>query len=742
MSLRRSLFALLLWLVPSLLLAAQTVRVGIYHNSPKVAIAESGEAQGIFVDILEAIAREEGWAMEYLPGTWGEGLDRLAAGEIDLMPDVAYSTTREAQFDFHQEPVISSWFQLYTRRGSGIRSIPDLAGKRVMVLERSVQQAAFEQLAGSFGFQVTLLPVPDYRTMFAQVAAGEADAAITNRYYGLMHAAQYDLEDTAVVFHPTNLFYAAPEGKNGALLRAIDRHLVRMKGDPGSVYYQTLERWISEKVDFSLPDWVKVAALVAGIVLLLSLAGGALLKRQVNMRTLQLRQRNEEMAFFNRTLRATASSLELATVLEEATRGALELTGFDGGVFCLRDAEQGRLEVAARIGPCGEADCARDGGPLRDALCPGMVENLGGQPVLRHAATANTPLPCGNVHAEGVCWNAFFPLAVQGRTVGLLCLYSRRAEAPAQRLLDLVQELCVPVALALENSRLYEETRRHALELEQRVSERTHELSQITVALFKAKQAAESADRLKSAFLATMSHELRTPLNSIIGFTGLVLQEIPGPLNGEQKKQLGMVRDSARHLLALINDVLDISKIEAGELDVIAEPYDLAASITKVVGIVAPLAEKKGLTLTVEGVEGAGTLVGDARRVEQILLNLLGNAVKFTEQGGVTLSVERVNDYSEGGSAPPREVVVVGVTDTGIGIREEDMSQLFQPFRQIDSALSRQHEGTGLGLAICHRLAGLMGGCIEAESRWGEGSRFTLRLPRHGTTEEEVADGE
>jgi PAS domain S-box-containing protein len=253
--------------------------------------------------------------------------------------------------------------------------------------------------------------------------------------------------------------------------------------------------------------------------------------------------------------------------------------------------------------------------------------------------------------------------------------------------------------------------------LERRVAERTAELA-------VAKDRAEAADRLKSAFLATMSHELRTPLNSIIGFTGIILQELAGPLSAEQHKQLEMVRDSARHLLSLINDVLDISKIEAGQMEVHKEPFDLRSSIEKVAAIVKPLAEKKGLALHVELAPEIGTLDSDPRRVEQVLLNLLNNSIKFTERGAITLKAE---------TAPGR--LRISVADTGIGIKPEDLSVLFQPFRQIDSGLTRQHEGTGLGLAICRRLADLLGGEILATSVWEKGSVFTFTLPMKGTGE-------
>ena len=258
--------------------------------------------------------------------------------------------------------------------------------------------------------------------------------------------------------------------------------------------------------------------------------------------------------------------------------------------------------------------------------------------------------------------------------------------------------------------------------LEQQVADRTGELQ-------NALTRAEASDRIKSAFLATMSHELRTPLNSIIGFTGIVLQGLAGPLNAEQTKQLGMVRISARHLLELINDVLDLSKIEAGQLPVATEPFLLMESIERVIASVTPLANKKGLRLITQAPPDLGEMISDRRRVEQILLNLLNNALKFTPHGTVTLAVDMMTDFQPAPDAPPAGAIRIRITDTGIGIKEADLATLFQPFRQIDSGLSRQHDGTGLGLAICRRLTHLMGGTILARSQWSQGSEFTVTLP-------------
>ena len=280
----------------------------------------------------------------------------------------------------------------------------------------------------------------------------------------------------------------------------------------------------------------------------------------------------------------------------------------------------------------------------------------------------------------------------------------------------------VGVGIDISERKRAEEALRELNEsLERKVAERTVDL-QAALARTRA------ADQTKSSFLATMSHELRTPLNSIIGFSGIVLQGLAGELNPEQKKQLGMVRGSARHLLALINDVLDISKIEAGELEVSFKPFDIAASIERIVASIMPMAEKKGLALSVDLRDLPRNFISDQRRVEQMLLNLLSNAVKFTEHGSVKLSAK----IASGMAGQDGPVLLVRVADTGIGIQAEHLPKIFQAFRQLDTGISRQHEGTGLGLAISRRLADRLGGDIQVESEFGRGSVFTLVLPFKG----------
>jgi|GEM_PF-2782315 len=247
--------------------------------------------------------------------------------------------------------------------------------------------------------------------------------------------------------------------------------------------------------------------------------------------------------------------------------------------------------------------------------------------------------------------------------------------------------------------------------LELRVIERTKQLE-------KAKKQAEKADKTKSAFLATMSHELRTPLNSIIGFTGVLLQKLPGPLTEEQEKQLLIVKNASKHLLALINDVLDISKVEAGELKLDYQDVELSSLIKRIGNSFQKEAERRGLDLIITLLNNEIKINSDERRIEQILNNLLSNALKFTKTGRITLGLKIQNDFIE-----------IYVCDTGVGISKSDMDKLFLPFSQIKNRDYLPVEGTGLGLAISKHLIEALGGKIWAESENNIGSCFCFSVP-------------
>nr|WP_202424338.1 response regulator [Duganella levis] len=267
---------------------------------------------------------------------------------------------------------------------------------------------------------------------------------------------------------------------------------------------------------------------------------------------------------------------------------------------------------------------------------------------------------------------------------------------------------------------------RQVIELNMRLAHHAGELETINREIALKNLELAEASRMKSAFIANMSHELRTPLNAIIGFTGALLMKLPGPLTPEQDKQLNTIRTSARHLLSLINDILDVAKIEAGKVTLELETVQCQGVVKDVVDTLRPLAVQKNLTLEMDLADPAIVLETDRRALTQILLNLGNNAIKFTESGTVRVSLsQRVVE----GQAP---VIEFSVADSGAGIREEDQAKLFQAFSQLDSTSTRHAEGAGLGLYLCQNLANLIGGSLFFKSDFGHGSTFTLALPAKG----------
>src|SRR5690242_10350735 len=232
----------------------------------------------------------------------------------------------------------------------------------------------------------------------------------------------------------------------------------------------------------------------------------------------------------------------------------------------------------------------------------------------------------------------------------------------------------------------------------------------------------ELANRAKDSFLASMSHELRTPLNSIIGFTGTMLMKLPGPLTTDQEKQLRTIQTSSRHLLSLINDLLDLAKIESGKVELNMETITCRSVIEDVASTLRALAEAKHLKFDISVADRDLTIRTDRRSFTQILINLTNNAIKFTDKGSVRIELQGRNDNGN-------SMAEITVADTGIGIRTEDQARLFQAFMQVDSSSTRPYEGTGLGLHVSQKLASMIGGHVSFKSEYGKGSRFTISVP-------------
>lgn len=440
-----------------------------------------------------------------------------------------------------------------------------------------------------------------------------------------------------------------------------------------------------------------------------------------------LQKRVAELTTLNILGQVVTTSLELQATLRVITEYTTNLLDVAATSVVLRDNEQDDLWFAAATGE--GSDFVLD---KRLAL---------GQGILGWVVEHGEPLLVANAKQDARHFTDFdqesgfqaltvlcVPLLAQGKAIGAIEVINKRTGPFDEEDLHLLTSLANPAAAAIENARLYEQAQQEirerkrietALESErallaQRVDERTADLTATNAELAR-------AVRLKDEFLASMSHELRTPLNAILGISEALQEQVYGVLNEKQLGSLQRIEESGRHLLDLINDILDLSKVEAGKLEMEFEPSSVESVCQASLNFIKRDAQKKQLTVHYHRDETVTVIRADERRLKQILVNLLSNAVKFTDEGGeLGLEVQGNADA---------EIVTFTVWDTGIGIKREDMSRLFKPFVQLDSRLSRQYSGTGLGLSLVYRFTEMHGGSVALESEPGQGSRFAVALP-------------
>ena len=293
------LMAVMFWMLAlapgSAAAQARSVRVGIYQNAPKIFLDQNGHPSGIFVDLLNAIAAQAGWKITYVPCQWADCLQELANGQIDLMPDVAYSAQRDEIFDFHQTPVLESWSVVYANPHDTINNISQLNGKTVAVLKDSIQQTDFGNMMAGYGFKTQLVPADSQDQVFSLASKGTVDAAIVNVFFGDYSYQKYGLVKTTIVFDPTTLYYATAQGKNHDLLDAIDRQMAAWLNQPGSTYYRVLQKWGAQQPASRIPQ--ELLGVIGVVLGLFVVAAGVviLLRIQVAARTRKLQQANAEL---------------------------------------------------------------------------------------------------------------------------------------------------------------------------------------------------------------------------------------------------------------------------------------------------------------------------------------------------------------------------------------------------------------------------------------------------------------
>jgi signal transduction histidine kinase len=420
--------------------------------------------------------------------------------------------------------------------------------------------------------------------------------------------------------------------------------------------------------------------------------------QELEARTRDLAKSVGELRALGDVGQAVSSTLDLEKVLATIVSHAVQLSGCDSGViyeydesaqeFNLRANHRMEEEVvealrSARV-RLGEGATGRAAITRTPIQIPDILEQR------EFTGTRARPL----ITRFGYRSLLSVPLLREQQILGGLTVWRRQTGEFKPEVVNLLQTFATQSALAIHNARLFRE-----------IEDKSRQI--------------EAANRHKSEFLANMSHELRTPLNAIIGFSEVLQEKLFGELNEKQAEYTDDIVTSGRHLLSLINEILDLSKVEAGRMELELAPFDLPLAIENARTFVRERAVKHGITLDVDVHERLGEYVGDERKIKQILLNLLSNAVKFTPEGGrISITANKTDNGAE-----------ISVSDTGIGIAPEDQPKIFEEFRQVGSDSTHKTEGTGLGLTLAKKFVELHGGKIWVESELGKGSTFTFTLP-------------
>jgi signal transduction histidine kinase/CheY-like chemotaxis protein len=600
------------------------------------------------------------------------------------------------------------------------RVLPEVYSVALAALSRDFAQPAIKRVIGSLALDPDVARatvVDDEETVLAQIivvrlADTEKHALVEHMIIDDTRAGRLNIKGKIkVVFHERTLRKSIIAGiwRDASLIMLLVAAIVLAAllankiiiGRPLQKFVHAIRRadeeHVREPVAWSSRD--EIGQVIVAYNNMVEKLGRdeAALKR----RTDELTRSVAELRALGDVAQAINSTLELDQVLSAIVTHAVKISGADAGTIYEYNAKAGVFEPRTNFGLSAD---------MVDALRDSRIRL--GDTLIGKSALQRVPLQIADVTNEpdvrlselllsaGIHAILAVPLVREDRVIGALSIRRRNAgEFPAS-VIELLQTFASQSVLAIENARLFKQIQEKSAEL-------------------------EAASEHKSQFLANMSHELRTPMNAIIGVSEMLLEDARDLNRDGEVEPLERILKAAQHLLALINDILDLSKIEAGKMQLNNERFAVEPLIQEVASTIAPIARKNGNTIEVSCESELGMLVADPMRVRQALLNLASNAAKFTEQGTITMAARRRQ-----GVGP--DWLELQVSDTGIGMTAEQISRLFQEFVQADASTTRKYGGTGLGLAISQRFCRMMGGDIVVESTLGRGSTFTIRLPAAG----------
>ncbi len=665
-----SSIVLLTLFLPSSLYGKTVLKVGVYNNKPTIFVSETGVVQGLFIDILDDIALQENWDIEYVAGHFSEVYDCLKAGTIDILPAIAFSREREKNVDFTSETVIANWGEVYSSANVSITSIMELDGKKIAVKEGDIHLLALKKMVSDFNISCRFIETDEYETVFEMLHANYVDIGVVNRLYGNEKKAEYDVQDTPIIFNPIEMRFAAPERQNEAVLNKIDVYLAAAKKDQNSVYFEAISRWLVINTKKSVPGWFW-QLLAAGIGSALFFFMATLLFRA------KVKKRTEELSETNK---------QLNLQIEERKRTELELRKFarmveaSSDAMALIDKEHHHILVNSVYRDTVAA-------PARDLENISLPELLGVD--FFNKELKESVLSC-----------------LQGRVVSVQTMLSKDPRNKGYWDITL-SPYC------LDNN-----------EIDGYVIDIRDVTGQVEI-----QNRLENAQKMEAIGLLAggVAHDLNNILSGIVSYPDMLL--VGRKTDDPMTKPLQTIKQSGERAAAIVLDLLTLARRGVGSEEIV----NLNDIIDEFMGSPEHddiIMSVPGIKVELKLDNDLLNIRGSAVHLTKILMNLFCNAVEAMQASGkLTIVTENrflENEYGGYETIPAGEYIAVSVADTGIGMSPAEIKRIFEPF-YTNKIMGRS--GTGLGMSVVWGSIKDHKGFIDVRSESGCGTRFTLYFP-------------
>ena len=669
--------ALLQICIPNSISANSTIKVGIYNNDPLIFADENGNGRGIFADIINHIASREGWKIEYVSGTWQQGLSRLENNDIDILCTIAFSKDRDKLYDFTKENLLTNWGQLYTPIGSEIKAITDVAGKKLAVLKGDIHYKSFSQIINRFGIKCGIIETDAYHSVLDLVARNQVDAGIVNRFFGMKYGVKYHVDKSGVIFNPIKIHFAVPKGKNKELIGTIDRYIVELKNSENSEYYKSLDKWFGAvSAKWLFPIWAKwTIGVTIGLIILL-FVGNLVLRNRIDAKTKELTIELERRRLSEQALHEAYSIINRSPAIaflwknkdewpvEFVSENVAQLFGYSAEEFT-----SGQITYAKTVHPDDLDRVARE------------VTNFSKE----ESRTGFVHEPYRIISKDGkVRW-------LDDRT------YIRRDDKGS---ITHYEGIVIDITDSKKTSEALRENEEK---------------------LMRAKKM-ESLGLLAGG----VAHDLNNVLSGIVSYPELLLLDLPK--DSQIREDIETIKEAGDRAVAIVQDLLTVVRGVA----ITKKPLNL----NNLIGDYLQSPEFNKLkyfhplvTINTSLQKDLFNVGGSKIHIRKVVMNLVSNATEaIKDTGNVTIStmnhyvdrpLNRYVDINVG------EYVVLVVSDDGPGISTEDIERIFEPF-YTKKFMGRS--GTGLGLAVVWNVVQDHKGYIDVDSD-KNGTTFKIFFP-------------